>query len=99
MLRGPVTTQVLALREVFIGLDVAKARHAVAVAEARLGIGSWLAFYNDERPHQALDYRTPRAVFEAAPACGYVDNAAATLCFAAALPTYPQAQQQQGCID
>ena len=32
--------------------------------EARLGIGGWLAFYNDDRPHQALDYRTPRAVFE-----------------------------------
>ena len=32
-------------------------------AEARRGIGGWLAFYNDERPHQALGYRTPRAVF------------------------------------
>jgi putative transposase len=70
-----------------------------SVPEARKGIGGWLGFYNDERPHQALDYRTPRAVFEAAPACGYVDNAAATLRFSAALPTYPQALQQQECID
>ena len=46
--------------------------------EARLGIGGWLAFYNDERPHQALDYRTPRAVFENA-ACNHVDNASAAL--------------------
>jgi putative transposase len=46
--------------------------------EARLGIGRWLAFYNDDRPHQALDYRTPRAVFEDA-ACNHVDNALATL--------------------
>ena len=46
--------------------------------EARLGIGRWLAFYNDDRPHQALDYRTPRAVFEDA-ACNHVDNAPATL--------------------
>ena len=45
--------------------------------EARLGIGGWLAFYNDERPHQALDYRTPRAVFE--DACNHVDNASASL--------------------
>ena len=45
-----------------------------SVAEARHGIGGWLAFYNDERPHQALAYRTPRAVFEA-PACNHVDNA------------------------
>ena len=27
----------------------------VLVAEARRGIGAWLAFYDDERPHQALD--------------------------------------------
>jgi len=44
--------------------------------EARLGIGRWLAFYNDDRPHQALDYRTPRAVFEGA-TCNHVDNALA----------------------
>jgi putative transposase len=45
-----------------------------SVAEARRGIGGWLAFYNDERPHQALDYRTPRAVFEDT-AINHVDNA------------------------
>ncbi len=59
-----------------------------SVAEARSGIGAWLAFYNDERPHQALGYRTPREVFALARACGYLDNAAA-------LTTYPQAPQQQ----
>src|SRR5271166_4233416 len=65
-----------------------------SVAEARRGIGGWLAFYNDERPHQALDYRTPRAVFEGE-ACDHVDNTAASLCSAFALPTWSQAQQQQ----
>src|SRR5512132_1425638 len=30
---------------------------------ARAGIGSWVAFYNDRRPHQALAYRTPMAVW------------------------------------
>ena len=65
-----------------------------SVAEARLGIGGWLAFYNDERPHQALDYRTPRAVFE-------VDqpvNMWTTLPLRCSLPRCPhdsQAQQQQ----
>jgi putative transposase len=49
-----------------------------SVREARLGIGEWLTFYNDERPHQALDYRTPRAVFEDT-ACNHVDNASAAL--------------------
>ena len=35
-----------------------------SVAEARAGIGAYLRFYNGERPHQALDYRTPAQVFE-----------------------------------
>ena len=52
-------------------------------------------FYNDERPHQALDYCTPREVFMGTAACGHVDNAPASLRSALALPTCPQAQQQQ----
>jgi putative transposase len=31
------------------------------VTEARAGIGRYLNFYNDERPHQALGYQTPAA--------------------------------------
>jgi hypothetical protein len=31
--------------------------------EARLGIGCYLGFYNQERPHQALGYQTPAEVF------------------------------------
>jgi hypothetical protein len=46
-----------------------------SVAEARRGIGAWLVFYNNERPHQALDYRTPSEVFAQVKACGHVDNA------------------------
>ena len=58
------------------------------VADARAGIAAWIAFYNDRRVHQALDYRTPREVFEAAsPPMDLLDNAAA-------LTTTPQAQQQ-----
>jgi putative transposase len=34
------------------------------VAEARTGIAAWLSFYNDERQHQSLGYRTPRRVYE-----------------------------------
>ena len=30
--------------------------------EARQGIGQYLAFYNQERPHQSLGYRTPSEV-------------------------------------
>ena len=63
-----------------------------SVAEARGGIGAWLGFYNDERLHQALGYQTPREIFVAGVAqkstCGDVDNASA-------LPTSPQAPQQQ----
>ena len=69
------------------------------VAAARAGIGGWLTFHNDERPHQALAYLTPRAVFEAGAACGYVDNVLATLRSTSTLPPYPQAHQQKESID
>ncbi len=59
-----------------------------SVQEARRGIGGWLNFYNDERLHQALGYRTPCEVFQAPVTCGYVDNASA-------LTTSPQAHHQQ----
>src|ERR1700719_3856583 len=35
------------------------------VATAKAGIGAWLGFYNEERPHQSLRYRTPRQIYEA----------------------------------
>jgi putative transposase len=57
--------------------------------EASAGIASWIAFYNDRRPHQALGYRAPMAVWRdrEAPAVDMMDNAVA-------LPTYPQQQQK-----
>ena len=33
------------------------------VTEARAGIDAYLAFYNHQGPHQALDYRTPAEVY------------------------------------
>jgi putative transposase len=65
-----------------------------SVVEARRGIGGWLSFYNDERPHQALGYRTPRTIF-AGEACEHVDNPSALLHDAAALPTCSQAEHQE----
>ena len=59
------------------------------VAEARGGIGSWLSFYNDERPHQALGYRTPREIFDDG-ACADVDNAPVSPRFTSALSTSTQ---------
>ena len=59
-----------------------------SVTEARFGINCWMKFYNDERKHQALGYRTPREIFSASTACGYVHNASA-------LHTSPQAPQSQ----
>jgi putative transposase len=59
-----------------------------SVAEARLSIGVWLAFYNNERKHQSHGYRTPSEIYAGAEACGYVDNAAL-------LTTYPQVKQQK----
>ncbi len=34
------------------------------VKEARDNLSAYFAFYNAERPHQALDYRTPKEVYE-----------------------------------
>ena len=34
------------------------------VPEAQAGIGRWFQFYNHERPHQALRYCTPAAVYQ-----------------------------------
>jgi putative transposase len=59
--------------------------------EAKDGIANWIAFYNEQRLHQALGYCAPMAVWRAAtgtPAVDMMDNAAA-------LPTCPQPQQQQ----
>jgi putative transposase len=39
--------------------------HAYAnLTEAKAEIGSWLRFYNEERPHQSHAYRTPRQVYQ-----------------------------------
>ncbi len=35
--------------------------------DARIGIGGYFRFYNAERPHQALGYRTPAEVFNSIP--------------------------------
>ena len=37
-----------------------------SVVEARAGIGAYLRFYDNERPHQTPDYQTPAQVFEEA---------------------------------
>ncbi len=61
----------------------------VTVAEAKTQIGNWFMFYNDQRPHQALNYQTPRQFFAAAlPVDMWTTQERA-------LPTFPQAQQPQ----
>jgi putative transposase len=63
--------------------------------EARIGIGQWFRFYNEHRPHQALDYKTPAALWtpEASPV-----DLPLRLDGAGASPTTPQGQQQQAVI-
>jgi putative transposase len=66
--------------------------HAYAtVAEAKAGIGAWLEFYNTERQHQSLGYRTPRQIYQEA--CGYVDD---RRCRPAALPPLPERARKAG---
>ena len=70
--------------------------------EARAGIGAWIAFYNSQRPHQALGNRTPMAVWRAG-VTGALDDRAVDMTLvlrtsldnAGALPTSPQPPQQQ----
>jgi putative transposase len=58
------------------------------IAEARKGIETYFHFYNTERPHEALGYKTPEEVFLGLtrPA-GFVEKPKD-------FPTTPQAQQQ-----
>ena len=51
-------------------------------------IGEWIEFHNTERPHSALDGQTPAEAYSAGRPVDMMDNASA-------LPTSPQAQQQQ----
>ena len=39
-------------------------------SEARRELGAYFQFYNDQRPHQALAYRTPAEVFHRVPDAG-----------------------------
>jgi putative transposase len=65
--------------------------------EARVGIGSWFAFYNSSRPHQALADRPPMAVWRVGMTGHLPENAvdmtlpppAASLDDASASPTCP----------
>jgi len=59
-----------------------------SVAEAKDGIGSWLGFYNEERQHQSLGYRTPRQAYEAE--CPWICGRSARP--AAPSPTSPPTQ-------
>ena len=60
--------------------------------EVGSGIGGWIAFYNERRPHQALANRTPMAVwrtnYRAVDMPLRLDDAGAS-------PTCPQPQPQQ----
>jgi putative transposase len=59
--------------------------------EAQRGMASWIAFYNERRPHQALANRAPMAVWREASAG---DGAVDMMDNASALPTCPQRQNQ-----
>jgi len=55
-------------------------------------ISDWIAFYNTERPHSALDGRTPAEAY-------WADRPVEMMDKARALPTSPQAQKPQKTFD
>lgn len=63
--------------------------------EARTGIGQWLRFYNERRPHQALGYKTPATTWaaEVSPV-----DVPLRLDDTAVSPTTSQGQQQQKVV-
>ena len=72
--------------------------------EARAGIGEWMQFYNEDRPHQAMNNQMPMAVWRAGmekiemekiEAAARAVDMPLRLDNANALPTYPQQKQQQ----
>ncbi|MBK8173921.1 MAG: transposase [Rhodospirillales bacterium] len=66
--------------------------------EARVGITSWIGFYNGRRPHQALAARTPMAVWRDGihgTVAGNAVDMTLRLVDAAASTTCPPRQQQQ----
>ena len=63
--------------------------------EARIGIGQWLRFYNDSRPHQALGSKTPAAAWAAE---GCPVDLPLRLDDADASPTTPQGHQPQTVV-
>ena len=72
--------------------------------EARAGIGEWMHFYNEDRPHQAMNNQMPMAVWRASmekielekiEAAAIAVDMPLRLDNANALPTYPQQNQQQ----
>jgi len=63
--------------------------HELADAfKAQRVIGKWMGFYNTERPHFALNGRTPEEAYRTGRPVDMMDKAGA-------LSTSPQAQQQQ----
>ncbi|MBI5447180.1 MAG: transposase, partial [Gammaproteobacteria bacterium] len=38
-------------------------RELTTVSEEKEQIGSYFEYYNNERPHQSLNYKTPKAIY------------------------------------
>ncbi len=68
-----------------------------SIEQAESALTAYFRFYNDERPHQALGYKTPQQVHSALawqPPVDMMDNTA----LRSVLPTYPQAQPQPSVV-
>ena len=71
-----------------VGSAIRKGRHFGTREAKRQTLGDLVDFYNTERPNSALNGQTPAEVYGAGRPVDMLDKAIA-------LPTSPQAQQQQ----
>jgi putative transposase len=66
--------------------------------ETKIGIGRWIAFYNEQRFHSALANRTPMTVWREGQAAATQVDAVDMMDNAAALPTCPQQKKKPRCL-
>ncbi|WP_313177015.1 integrase core domain-containing protein, partial [Massilia sp.] len=60
---GPLTLVSMTMRQVSGSTSDVYLKGYANMAELTMGLAQYFAFYNAERPHQSLGYKTPASVY------------------------------------